>query len=115
VRIGGNLEGAAQVRLEAVPLPDTAHRRGAQIGRASHHAAAPGRGRLRLLARRPAHHHRHDLRRISRLASAARRIPLDPCPALFEKATAPPRRLLLGDAKTNPNFSIGLPVGSQAG
>ena len=91
------LKGPAQVRLKSVLLPDASDRRRAEVCRASHDPAAPVRGSLRLALRRPTHHHRHDLRRIGRLAPATRRIFLKTCPTLRNKASAPSGRFLLGD------------------
>src|ERR1051325_979299 len=113
MRIVGNLEGAAQMRLESVLLPDPPDRRRPQLSRARHRTAAPVRGRLGLLPGGPAHHHRDDLRRIGRLTPAARRVLLQTCPTLGDKATTPSRRLLLRDAKAYPNLTIGPPLDSQ--
>lgn len=60
VRIVGDLESPAQMRLESVLLPDAANRGGAQIGRPCHPPATPVRRCRRLLACRPAHHDRHE-------------------------------------------------------
>jgi hypothetical protein len=68
---------------------------------------------LGLLASRPAHHHRDDLRWVSRLAPPAWCILLNAGPALIIKATAPPGGLLLRDPQAHPNFTIGLPVRSH--
>jgi class 3 adenylate cyclase len=100
VRIARDLEGPAEVRLQAVALPDPTHGRGTRAQVLGQRAGAPVRGVGRLLMQRDVHDARLHLSRDRGRTTRARRVLAKRIDAAVQE-TLPPQRHL---APIQPDF-----------
>lgn len=113
LRIGAQLEGLHQVRLQAVSSPDASHAGLTDADGGGHGAGGPMGGVVRPLLSGLANHPLHRGRRDARRAPGPRRILFQTRDAGLQKSFPPTSCFLIGDPQLQRDVDVLLAVGRQ--